>query len=200
MPNAHAPYPPAFKTEAARLVHRGDQSIAAIARDFGRLRSDTAQLGAPGGDRRRDPRRADTGERIELAQLRREVRILKQERDILKKSGSLLRPGARPDPFAVFAFIEVETATIRSRVPVGCSVSRAAATTRGGGDRVGPVRSNLVLTERIRTIMNAAGRVLSGQDRCPAHPCRTARRRRLLLRLAGLRGCHRRKGPRTTRA
>lgn len=28
MPNPHAPYPPAFKTEAVRLVHSGDKSIA----------------------------------------------------------------------------------------------------------------------------------------------------------------------------
>ncbi|MDQ6603238.1 MAG: transposase [Chloroflexota bacterium] len=35
MPNPHAPYPPAFKAEAVRLVHSGDKSIAAIALDLG---------------------------------------------------------------------------------------------------------------------------------------------------------------------
>jgi len=28
MPKPNPPYPPAFKTEAVRLVHRGDKSIA----------------------------------------------------------------------------------------------------------------------------------------------------------------------------
>jgi transposase-like protein len=35
MPKHAAPYPPAFKVEAVRLVHSGDKSIAAIAKDLG---------------------------------------------------------------------------------------------------------------------------------------------------------------------
>ncbi len=35
MPKPHAPYPPAFKDEAVRLVLSGDKSIAAIALDLG---------------------------------------------------------------------------------------------------------------------------------------------------------------------
>ncbi len=35
MPKSHAPYPPAFKAEAVRLVQSGDKSIAAIALDLG---------------------------------------------------------------------------------------------------------------------------------------------------------------------
>lgn len=76
MPNPHAPYPPAFKTEAVRLVHSGDKSIAAIAKDLGisdpTLRSWVHEAEIDDGTR--DGLTAS--ERIELAQLRREVRIL----------------------------------------------------------------------------------------------------------------------------
>ena len=88
MPNPHAPYPPAFKAEAVRLVHSGDKSIAAIALDLGvsdpTLRSWVRQAEIDTGTRDG----LTTGERIELAQLRREVRVLKQERDILKSAMS----------------------------------------------------------------------------------------------------------------
>ena len=59
MPNPHAPYPPAFKTEAVRLVHSGDKSIAAIALDLGVSDPTLRSWVQPGGDRRRDTRRAD---------------------------------------------------------------------------------------------------------------------------------------------
>jgi transposase len=88
MPNFHAPYPPAFKDEAVRLVLSGDKSIAAIALDLGvsdpTLRSWVRQAEIDAGTRDG----LTTSERIELAQLRREVRVLKQERDILKSAMS----------------------------------------------------------------------------------------------------------------
>jgi len=88
MPNPHAPYPPAFKIEAVRLVHSSEKSIAAIAKDLGisdpTLRSWVHQAEIDGGTRDG----LTTSERIELAQLRREVRILKQEREILKKAAA----------------------------------------------------------------------------------------------------------------
>ena len=88
MPNPHAPYPPAFKVEAVRLVHSGDKSIAEIALDLGvsdpTLRNWVRQAEIDTGTRDG----LTTSERIELAQLRREVRVLKQERDILKKAAA----------------------------------------------------------------------------------------------------------------
>ncbi len=88
MPNAHAPYPPAFKDEAVRLVLSGDKSIAAIALDLGvsdpTLRSWVRQAEIDAGSRDG----LTTSERIELAQLRREVRVLRQEREILKSAMS----------------------------------------------------------------------------------------------------------------
>jgi transposase len=88
MPNPHPPYPPAFKAEAVGLVHSGDKSIAAIALDSGvsdpTLRSWVRQAEIDAGIRDG----LTTNERIELAQLRREVRVLRQERDILKKAAA----------------------------------------------------------------------------------------------------------------
>src|SRR3954449_4403615 len=88
MPTPHAPYPPAFKDEAVRLVLSGDKSLAAIALDLGvsdpTLRSWVRQAEIDAGTRDG----LTTNERIELAQLRREVRVLKQERDILKSAMS----------------------------------------------------------------------------------------------------------------
>jgi len=96
MPNAHAPYPPAFKAEAVRLVLSGDKSIAAIALDLGvsdpTLRSWVRQAAIDAGTRDG----LTTGERMELAQLRREVRVLKQERDILKKAAAFFARESDP--------------------------------------------------------------------------------------------------------
>lgn len=81
-------YPPEFKAEAIRLVHSSEKSISAIAKDLGvsdpTLRNWVRQA------------EIDTGmhagltssEREELARLRREVRILKHEREILKKAAA----------------------------------------------------------------------------------------------------------------
>lgn len=82
------PYPPAFKSEAVRLVQSGEKSIAAIAHDLGvsdpTLRGWVRQAEIDGGARDG----LTTGERVELARLRREVRVLRQERDILKKAAA----------------------------------------------------------------------------------------------------------------
>lgn len=88
MPKSKPPYPPAFKTEAVRLVHSSDKSIPVIAKDLGiadqTLRSWVQQAEVDEG--LRDG--LTTAERAELRQLRREVRTLRQERDILKSAMS----------------------------------------------------------------------------------------------------------------
>jgi transposase len=77
-------YSAEFKAEAIRLMRTSTDSLKKIGRDLGvsepTLR---AWLGAT------RPAPADpltTDERTELAQLRREVRQLREERDILKKA------------------------------------------------------------------------------------------------------------------
>ena len=80
------PYAPAFKQEAVALVRRGGVPLARVARDLGMsqdtLRAWVRQADVDGGLREG----LTTEERAELVQLRRENRLLKMERDLLKKA------------------------------------------------------------------------------------------------------------------
>ena len=83
-------YPEAFRTEAVGLVRTGDRSIPQIARDLG-LNEQTlrpwikrAEIDAGRGD----PGELTTDERAEFVRLRRENRVLQQEREILKKAAA----------------------------------------------------------------------------------------------------------------
>ena len=82
------PYPPAFRAEAVQLVHANGRSLTQVAKDLGvhheTLRSWVKQTDIDGG--RRDG--LTTEERTELARLRRENRILKEEREILRKAAA----------------------------------------------------------------------------------------------------------------
>jgi transposase len=84
-------YPPEFKEEAVRLVRSSDEKypVAKIARDLGvsaeTLRKkwvDQAEIDA--GEREG----LTTEEKEELHRLRKEVKVLKEEREILKKAAS----------------------------------------------------------------------------------------------------------------
>ncbi len=90
MPRTHRPYPPEFRAEAVRLARGSDKSIPALAADLGIssealrhwLRRDDVDAG------RGQPGDLTTDEREELRRLRREVRVLQQEREILKKAAA----------------------------------------------------------------------------------------------------------------
>jgi transposase len=77
-----------FKAEAVRLVLEQKQSLAEAARDLGILASCLSNWVKQSKiDRGNGPPGAlTTEERTELAQLRREVRTLRMEREILKKA------------------------------------------------------------------------------------------------------------------
>jgi transposase-like protein len=77
-----------FKLEAVKLVKSGGVSVAEAARDLGvRDGSLRRWIKQHEIDRGRGPAGAlSTEERSELARLRREVRKLKMEREILKKA------------------------------------------------------------------------------------------------------------------
>jgi transposase len=85
VPGAKPQYPPEFKTEAIRLVHSSGRSISQVAKELGvsdnSLRNWVRQAEIDGGKREG----LTTEEREELKRLRREVKILSQEKDILKK-------------------------------------------------------------------------------------------------------------------
>ena len=81
-------YPPEFKAEAVRLVHGSDKSLSTLAKDLGvadqTLRNWVLQAETDSGVREG----LTSDERGELRQLRREVRTLRQEREILKKAAA----------------------------------------------------------------------------------------------------------------
>ena len=88
MPKTKAPYPPEFSAEAVRLCRESGQPMSTIAGDLGvsteslrkRMRRDDIDSGKREG--------LTTTERDEIGQLKRENRILREERDILKKAAT----------------------------------------------------------------------------------------------------------------
>jgi len=82
------PYSLEFRLEAVRLLRSSDRSVSQLARELGvsaqSLRNWSGQLevdqGKAGG--------LTSGEREELRRLRRENRILAEEREILKKAAA----------------------------------------------------------------------------------------------------------------
>lgn len=89
MPRGRSPYPREFRAEAVQLARSGQQSIAKTARDLGvsydGLRNWMKQADLDEGVRSDG---LTTAEREELSRLRREVRVLKQEREILVKAAA----------------------------------------------------------------------------------------------------------------
>jgi transposase len=79
-----------FKADAVRLCRAGDRSIPQVAKDLGLtetalrewVKRAEADAGAPGEGE------LTTAERNELAELRRRVKRLEMERDILKKAAA----------------------------------------------------------------------------------------------------------------
>ena len=82
------PYPAAFRAEAVQLVRGGGRSLTQAAKDLGihheTLRAWVKQAEVDAG--RRDG--LTTEERAELARLRRENRVLQEEREILKEAAA----------------------------------------------------------------------------------------------------------------
>lgn len=90
VPKSPPRYPDAFRMEAVELVRTGERSLPQIARDLGindqTLRNWVKRAEIDAG--RGAPSELTTDERAELARLRRENRVLQQERDILKKAAA----------------------------------------------------------------------------------------------------------------
>ena len=83
-----AGYPPEFKAEAVELYRSSDKSIKTIANELGispeSLRRWKDQLGIDSGRRKG----LTSDERQELTELRRKLRRVTMERDILKKAAA----------------------------------------------------------------------------------------------------------------
>jgi len=88
MPKSRPPYPPEYRRRIVELARAG-RSIKQLARDFepteACIRNWIKQADLDDG-RRSDGLTSD--ERAELTQLRREVRILREEKEILKKAAA----------------------------------------------------------------------------------------------------------------
>ena len=88
MPRTRPPYPPEFRQEAIRLVKVGGRKISDVSRELGMtsesLRNWIRQHDIDTGQREG----LTTSEREELQRLRREIRTLKEEREILKKAAA----------------------------------------------------------------------------------------------------------------
>lgn len=82
------PYPPEFRAEAIRLVRSGGCTLSQVSRDLGvstfTLRNWLQQTQIDAGEREG----LTTEERDELRRLRRENKVLREEREILKKAAA----------------------------------------------------------------------------------------------------------------
>jgi transposase len=89
VPRTRPPYPLEFRAEAVRLVRTGGKLIREVAEDLG-VSEQTLRNWVRQGDLD-DGRRTDgltSSEQEELRQLRRRVRVLEQDREILKKAAA----------------------------------------------------------------------------------------------------------------
>jgi transposase len=83
-------FSPEFKAKAVGICQAGDRSIAQVAKDLNltetSLRHWVKQAGVDAGEEAPDA--LTTSEKLELTRLRRELKRVRQERDILKAAAT----------------------------------------------------------------------------------------------------------------
>lgn len=89
MPGKKPPYPPEFRAEAVRLYRSSDKSLKRVSDDLG-ISSESLRAWLKQNDLDTGVRTdgLTTEEHEELRKLRRENRVLKEEREILKKAAA----------------------------------------------------------------------------------------------------------------
>jgi len=80
------PYPPEFRAEAVRLYHTSGKSLQEVAADLGTTANSLREWVRRAEVEEGSQEGLTQDEREELSRLRREVRILKEEREILRKA------------------------------------------------------------------------------------------------------------------
>ena len=92
MPKTHPPYPEEFRREAVQLIRTSGKSIRQLAKDLGvsdqSLRNWQRQRDIDEGRREGLPSAEREQLLRELAQLRRDNKVLREEREILKKAAT----------------------------------------------------------------------------------------------------------------
>ena len=82
------PYSEEFKREAVRLLRSGDRSAAQLAEELGVSRGSLANWAAQTDVNEGKAEGLTSDERDELRRLRRENKVLAEEREILKKAAA----------------------------------------------------------------------------------------------------------------
>ncbi|MFL5347659.1 MAG: transposase [Hyalangium sp.] len=88
MPKTRPPYDPEFRQRILELVHSG-RTLKSLSEEFGCTEQSIRNWQRQGGQA--TPERKEglsSDEKEELTRLRREVRVLREERDILKKAAT----------------------------------------------------------------------------------------------------------------
>ena len=80
-------FTPEYKAEAVELVRASGKSLIQVARDLD-LTETSLREWVRAAEREKAPIALNGGEREELEQLRRDVRVLRMERDFLKKAAA----------------------------------------------------------------------------------------------------------------
>jgi transposase len=97
MPKSHPAYPPEFRAEAVRLIREGGRNPEELSRDLGCsaqvIRTWVKQAELDEGQRQDG---LTSSEREELRRLRAENRVLRMERDLLKKATAFFARESEP--------------------------------------------------------------------------------------------------------
>ena len=204
MPKTRPPYPPEFRVEAVRLLRSGERSPKQLALELGcseqSLRNWLRQDQADRGERED---MLSSQERAKLREFERENKVLRQEREILKRAAAFF--ARETDKPTCFGFVEAE----RAQFPVSL-LCRVVGVTRQGyyaWKRRGPSDRELAdidLAVRIRRLHEQTEGIY-GAPRIQAelrlaHGVRVGKKRvARLMRQLGLKGADGRGGgPRTT--
>ncbi|MGE7415092.1 IS3 family transposase [Methylobacterium tarhaniae] len=196
------PYPAELRRQIVELVRAG-RDPTDLAREFEpsaqAIRNWVAQA-----DKTEERREAKTetltaAEREELIRLRREVRQLRLERDILSKAGGLVRAGDRRGAAGIFRFMSANRATFPIAVMARVlGVSEAGYHAWRQREPSAHAQADAALLKRIRTIHASSGEAYGAprvHAELAAEGSRHGRKRiARLMRAGGLVGASRRRG------